>query len=132
MTIHNAGPTIVTSKGREAVAFHAKHFGAEVNDYGAGDECWYWTVTFGGNSELSFMMPQGGEPEFDGKGLFFYLDIDTHADVDALCKRIVASGLTPLTESGAAITKPYLDGGMYQFWLVDPAGVRLMLHSTTE
>ena len=114
-----AGPTIVTRKAKEAVAFYAAHFGIVANDYGAGDDCWYWTVSFGERGELSFMVPQGTETEFTGQGLFFYLELADNAEVDALRERLVAAGVDA--------PKPALDGGMYQFWITDPAGLRLMI-----
>ena len=36
MNISTAGPTIVTSKAKDALAFYATHFGLTANDYGAG------------------------------------------------------------------------------------------------
>ncbi|MCL1899987.1 MAG: VOC family protein [Promicromonosporaceae bacterium] len=132
MPILNAGPTIVTSQAKAAVKFYAKHFDLTANDYGAGDECWYWTLTFGENSEMSLMLPLGGWAESDGTGLFFYLEYGTEAEVDAMFERLTAAGVRVVSEQGDEITAPYRTGSMYQIWAVDPAGTRLMLLTTTE
>ena len=122
MNVSVAGPTIVTSRAKEALAFYATHFDLVANDYGAGDDCWYWTLTFREHSELSFMTPQGGEADFTGQGMFFYVELPDGAAVDALYRRMDAAGL----EASA----PMLEDGMYQYWVTDPAGLRLMVHAT--
>lgn len=121
MQIKSAGTTFTTTKGKEAVDFYAQHFGAEVDDYGAGADCWYWTVRFGPGLELSFMAPQGGAPEHDGVGTFYYLELADRAAVDAQRERMAAAGIE--------VPEAAVGEGGYAFWMADPAGVNLMVHS---
>jgi predicted enzyme related to lactoylglutathione lyase len=119
VNISTAGPTIVTSKAKDALPFYATHFGLTPDDYGAGDESWYWTFTFGEHSELSFMLPQHGEPDFTGQGLFFYVELADDAEVDALRQRMIAGGVQ--------VSEPKEEDSMYQCWLTDPVGLRVMV-----
>ena len=121
MTVKSAGPTIVSAKAAEAVAFYAKHFDVTVEDYGAGADCWYWTIKFGSGMELSFMAPQGEAEEgvFTGAGLFYYIGLASDAEVDAQHARMTAAGIDA--------PAPLLEDGMYQFWITDPTGLALMI-----
>ena len=123
MPVKLAGPTIVTSKAKEALAFYAAHFDLAANDYGAGTDSTYWTLTFGKNSELSFMEPEGGEPEFGGAGMFFYIELDDAAGVDAQHARLRAAGV----DASPLKTEHF----MYQSWATDPSGLRIMIYTTT-
>jgi predicted enzyme related to lactoylglutathione lyase len=124
MRIITAGPTVVTSKAPEAVAFYETHFGLTANDYGAadaGETCWYWTLTFGDHAELSFMLPRGPESEFTGVGSFYSIQLGDAAAVDAQRQRLM--------DAGVSAPEPHVEDFMYQFWITDPAGLRLMIHS---
>ena len=125
MRIKTAGPTLMTTKAKEAVDFYATHFDAAVNDYGAaeaGKDCWYWTLTFGEKAaDLSFQTPPAGEAPFAGAGLYFYVELDDAAAVDAQRTRLLEAGI----EVGSTSTAH----DMYQCWLRDPAGLQLMVYA---
>ena len=122
MHIKTAGVTLTTPKAKEAVGFYATHFDAVVNDYGAGEDCRYWTVTLGvKEAELSFMIPGPDAARFTGVGQFLYVDLDDAAAVDAQRTRLLDAGI----EVGSTFT----EHGMYQFLLRDPAGLEIMVYA---
>jgi predicted enzyme related to lactoylglutathione lyase len=120
-----AGTTIISTKAKEAIDFYVSNFDVHVNDYGAGADTWYWTLTFAQGAELSFMMPVGLTVdlvgEFDGKGTFYWLLLSDATEVDALHAK--------LASAGAKLTPIKTEDMMYQFWVTDPAGLPVMVHS---
>lgn len=101
-------------------AFYERHLAAKaVFDCG-----WYVNLRIAGDGpSIQFMQPQGGMPEFNGKGIMLNFKVD---DVDAEHARLVGAGIQtamPLEDH------PWGDRG---FSIIDPLGNSVYIYSDRE
>ena len=124
MNILNLVPVIVTSKFEESKGFYITFFGFDI----LYEEEGFVDLVSGGEEEfvISFIdkkVQAIPEPEFNGKGLHYMLEVD---DLDAEYERLQQTGLTIDTEIRMDTV------GERHFTVTDPNGIRINIYTVSD